>query len=316
MRGALLAALLVLAPPAFAAGSQGATALDFLSIDVAPRPAALGGAYAALSDDADGLLYNPAGLAFLSGNQASVAHSDHISGITQDYLSLAFHGGDGVRINDGAGTWLGDGAGAGVYVNTLDFGAVQRTTLSNQRGSGLDSFGVRDWALGAGYARRAGWSWLGAGGAVKYLRESIDNAVAQTAALDIGVRADLQDPLGVPVTAGAAIQNLGRDPHYRTSSEPLPTALRVGAAWLPGTSVTVAADLVQVRQGALTPHAGAEWRALEAAALRLGYDGKNDAGPGVTVGASLTWKSLRFDYAFIPYGDLGDSHRLGATIRW
>lgn len=316
MRTSLLAALLVLAPPAFAAGSQGATALDFLSLDAAPRPAALGGAYAALSDDADGLLYNPAGLSFLPGGQASVAHSNHLSGIAQDYLALAFHGGDGERINDGEGTWLGDGAGAGVYVNTLNFGGIQRTTLSNQTGSGLDSFGVRDWALGAGYARRVGRPWLGAGVAVKYLREAIDNTVAQTAALDLGLRADLQPPLDVPVAVGASIQNLGRDPKYRTSREPLPAAVRVGAAWLPGTSVTLAADLVQVRQGALTPHAGLEWRALEYGALRLGYDGKNDAGPGVTVGASLTWKSVRFDYAFIPYGDLGDSHRLGATIRW
>ena len=316
MRTMLLTVLLALSPPAFSAGTQGATAFDFLSIDAAPRPAAMGGAYVAVADDADGMLYNPAGLAFLSGNQASFAHADYVQGITQDYLAVAFHGGEGKRLNDDSRRWLGEGAGAGVYVNTLDFGGIQRTTLANQSGSGLDSFGVRDWALGAGYARRGPWPWLGFGGAVKYLRESIDNTVAQTVALDLGARADLQEAFGVPFTAGLALQNLGQDPRYRVAREPLPTALRLGAAWLPNAVVTVAADLVQVRGGALTPHAGVEWRAFEAAALRMGYDGKNDAGPGITVGASVTWKRVRFDYAFIPYGDLGDAHRLGATVRW
>ncbi|MFI5345311.1 MAG: PorV/PorQ family protein [Elusimicrobiota bacterium] len=316
MRTLLLAVLLVPAPAAYAAGTQGATAFDFLSIDAAPRPAAMGGAYAAVADDADGMLYNPAGLAFLNEDQASFAHADYIQGITQDYLALAFRGGDGRRQYDDGRHWLSDGAGAGVYVNTLDFGGIQRTTLANQSGAGLDSFGVRDWALGAGYARRGPWSWLGFGGALKYLRENIDNTVAQTVALDMGARADLQEPFGVPFTAGLALQNLGQDPRYRVVREPMPTALRLGGAWLPNASVTIAADLVQVRGGALTPHAGVEWRAFESAALRMGYDGKNDAGPGITVGASVTWRMVRFDYAFVPYGDLGDAHRLGATVRW
>jgi hypothetical protein len=96
----------------------------------------------------------------------------------------------------------------------------------------------------------------------------------------------------------------------------MPETLRLGVAWQPRTQYTFAADLVQVRGGAMATRVGGEWRATEAVALRLGWNGQNDAGYGVTVGAGITWKNLRLDYAFVPYGALGDAHRIGATVRW
>lgn len=315
MRHALLAAVL-LAPalPAAASGTQGATAFDFLSIDVAPRAAALGGAYSAVADGADGVFYNPAGLAVLNKNEASFAHADHFQGISQDHLAVALRGGDGERLN--GDSWLREGQGIGLYADTLDFGSVGRTTVSNQTGAGLDSFGLRDLAVGAGYARRLPWSWLAAGAAVKYLRESVDSTVAQTAAADLGVRADLDKAAGLPLCLGVAVQNLGRDPKWNSERSPLPTTLRLGAAWSPWRPLVAAVDLVQARQGAFSTHVGLEWRALEAAALRVGWNGQQDAGPGITAGIGVTWLRVSFDYAFVPYGDLGDSHRLGATYRW
>lgn len=312
-KSSALAVLLVLASRAAASGTQGATAFDFLSTDAAPRPAAMGGAYAAVADDADGMAYNPAGLAFLASSEASIAHADLYQGLTQDYLAVALHGEADQR--SGAGRWLGEGQGAGLYLQTFDFGKVQRTTLASQSGSGLGSFGVRDWELGAAYARRP-WDWLGAGVAVKYLREDIDNTVAQTAAADLGVRIDLEKTISQPVALGAALQNLGPDPRYRVAREPLPATLRLGAAWRPRAAFTFAADVVQVRSGSMSTRLGGEWRATENAALRLGWNGQNDAGPGVSIGGAVSWKAVRFDYAFVPYGALGDAHRIGATVRW
>lgn len=312
-RLAALAVLLVLASRAAASGTQGATAFDFLALDAAPRPAAMGGAYAAVSDDADGLLYNPAGLAFLRSSQASFAHADLYQGLTQDYMSVVLHGEDDQRLD--GGRWLGEGQGAGLSLQTFDFGRVQRTTLSNQTGGGLDSFGIRDWSLAAGYARRPA-DWLGLGASVKYLREDIDSTVAQTVAADLGARFDLEGTLSQPISLGAALQNLGPDPRFGALRQPLPETLRLGAAWQPQSAYTFAVDLVQVRGGAMSTRVGGEWRAAEAFALRLGWNGQNDSGLGLTVGAGVTWKALRFDYAFVPYGDLGDAHRLGASVRW
>lgn len=308
-----LAVLLVLASRASASGTQGATAFDFLQTDPAPRPAAMGGAYSAIADDSDGMLYNPAGLAFMGASQVSFSHAELYQGLTQDYLALALHGEADQRSGDGR--WLGEGQGAGLYLQTFDFGSIQRTTLANTNGSGLGSFGVRDWSLGAAYARRP-LDWLGVGVAAKYLRETIDNTTAQTGAVDVGLRADLEKTISQPLTLGAALQNVGPDPKYRTQREPMPETLRLGAAWQPRTAYTFAVDVIQVRNGGLSTRLGGEWRASEHASLRLGWNGQNDAGPGVTLGAGLAWKTFRVDYAFVPYGDLGDAHRLGATFRW
>lgn len=308
-----LAVLLVLASRALAAGTQGATAFDFLSLDAAPRPAAMGGAYAAVADDADGLLYNPAGLAFLHSSQASFSHASLYEGLTQDYMAVALHGEDDQRL--GSGRWLGEGQGAGLYLETFDFGSIQRTTLADQSGAASGSFGIRDWAFGAGYARHP-LEWLGVGAAVKYLRETIDNTSAQSVAADFGVKADFEKTLSQPVSVAAVLQNVGPDPRFGVLRQPMPETLRLGAAWQPRAAYTFAFDLVQVRGGALSTRVGGEWRATDAVALRLGWNGQNDAGPGITVGAGFGWKNLRVDYAFTPYGALGDAHRIGATVRW
>ncbi|MBI3564680.1 MAG: PorV/PorQ family protein [Elusimicrobia bacterium] len=310
----LLAVLLVLASGAAASGTQGATAFDSLSLDAAPRAAAMGGAYAAAGDDADAMLYNPAALAFLSASQVSMAHADLDNGLTQDYLGLALQGEADERL-EGGGRLLPAGHGAGVFVETFDFGRLQRTTLSNTGGSGLGTFGVRDWAAGASYALRAR-EWLGVGATVKYLRENIDRTVAQTEAVDVGARAALEKAVGTPVFLGAALQNLGPDPRFGVLRQPLPTTLRLGFAWQPTPEYEVSMDGVEVRGGGFSTRLGGEWYAAKSVALRLGWNGQNDAGPGVTAGVGIVLKAVRVDYAFVPYGDAGNAHRIGATVRW
>ena len=92
-------------------------------------------------------------------------------------------------------------------VNTLSFGSLQRTTVSNPRGTGLGSFGIRDWeiSLGCGKTYRDGLLSLGL--AVKYIREDIDSFSAQSVAADIGGMADLSR-LDLPVSLGLAFHSL------------------------------------------------------------------------------------------------------------
>jgi hypothetical protein len=50
--------------------------------------------------------------------------------------------------------------------------------------------------------------------------------------------------------------------------------------------------------------------------LRLGFGTRNDAGPGITAGVGWALRDFDLDYAFVPYGDLGVSHRLSVTWRF
>jgi hypothetical protein len=53
-------------------------------------------------------------------------------------------------------------------------------------------------------------------------------------------------------------------------------------------------------------------------ALRTGYQfGRNTgAGSGFSVGMGLTFSNLGLDYAFVPYGDLGDTHRISLGYKF
>ncbi len=277
-------------------------------MDGGARPAALGGSYVSLADDSNALHYNPAGLAFLERNDASFMHADHFFGTSQEYVGLALKGPLGP---------LGEGMGAGLLVNTVGFGAVQRTTLSNIRGAGLGTLSARDYSVSFGYASRLPWvEWMSAGMAAKWIHEEIDSLAADSGATDIGVLADLDEAFSVPVRLGAAFQNIGADLKYQSADEPLPLNLRFGASWKPVKAAVLALDLNQPSRGEMTVHAGAEYAVDSAVALRVGYDGRNSSDSGIAAGIGLTFKGLDFGYAFAPFGSLGDSHRFSVAWRW
>src|SRR3989338_6864223 len=73
--------------PVFASsGTEGAA---FLDIPVGGRPAAMGAAYSAMSNDAYAPTYNPGGLGFLDSKQFSGQHLSYIDTLHYEYLSFA-----------------------------------------------------------------------------------------------------------------------------------------------------------------------------------------------------------------------------------
>lgn len=292
---------------AYAGGAKGETPVNFLLMDGGARPAALGGAYVSLADDANALHYNPAGLAFLKKHEVAFMHAEHFLNSIQEYAAVALSGPLGP---------LGDGSGMGLMINTVGFGDVQRTTLSNVRGTGLDTFGARDWAISAGYARRLPWKWASVGIGAKWIREEMDDIQADSGAVDVGLMAELEKPLSVPVSVGVSLQNMGAELRYQSSNEPLPLNLRFGASWMVMKGALLALDLNQPNRGGMSVHVGAEYIAAKTLALRVGYDGRNSADSGIAAGAGIIVKSFDVNYAFAPFGALGDSHRFSVGCRW
>jgi len=295
---AALLALWILAPPeAWAGGTVGATPFNFLFSDANARPAALGGAYAAAATDANALLYNPAGLADMRGNEVTLEHAELFQGITQEYAAAALE------------------QGFGVMANTLSFGQIQRTTISDPTGSGLGSFGIRDIAASVGYGRSFHNGILSLGLAAKYISETIDAVTAQSGAVDLGALADLS-PFGLPLKAAFVVQNMGAAAKFQSEREDLPLNFKAGLAYQPMRPGLVLFDVNAPKTGSPTISAGGEYVVLGVLALRLGYNGRNEAGSGLTVGGGITWREFSADYAFVPFGDLGDSSRFSLSFRW
>lgn len=285
-----------LAASASAQSAGGATAFDFLNLDANAVPVAMGGAYTALANDVNALLYNPAGLASVGAHEATFMHNQYVEGVTQEYLAFASKQG-----------W-------GASVNFLNWKNIDRTTLSRPGGAG-GTVGISDLALGGAYGHS--WGALSLGGGVKILREQIDNVTATGFAADAGMLYRFEEWKGLAL--GAALRNVGPDVKFQQTKERLPAEFRVGAgytraAW--GATHTAALDLGKDRFDNLNAQLGLESVLGRVFAARAGYTTRNDAGVGVTAGVGWIRENLRVDYAVVPFDSLGVAHRVSLTYRW
>lgn len=293
----ILALLLLSCPRPSQAASAGASPFNFLFLDAGARPVALGGAYTALAKDANALLYNPAGLGEINEQQAVFMHNSYFQDITQEYIAYA------------------SPQGWGLSCNYLDFGSVSRTTINNHTG-GLGSVGLTDLALSAGYGAPIGVSFVGGAG-IKYIRESIAGVSGTGFGLDLGL---LYYPRSLEkAVLGLSVQNLGPSVKFQDKKEAMPLNLRLGAAYsfaVKGQAAVVSADLSKAREEAMIVSAGVETVISKVVAVRLGYGTRNEAGSGITMGLGCVYRDFEFDYAFVPFGDLGAAHRLSVGYKW
>ncbi len=262
------------------ANGPGTTAASFLKIGVGARASAMGEAFTALANDGTSLYWNPAGMAQQQQGDLSSVYNLWFQQIRQGYLSLGFPS-------------LGGTVGFGVnYVNMGDIEG--RDEQSNPTGN----FGASDVHLFLGYAVRFKRIALGLTGG--WLRETIKDNTRSAFLGNIG----LQYSLDKQLTLGAAIQNVGT----RLGNDPLPLTLKTGIAWS-GETLTLAADLAKPLDNNLYWCLGAEWWILKGIALRGGYKTNQDIGPGWSVGLGFKFQRIRLDYAYVPYGGLGSTHR-------
>ena len=295
---AAVLALLMGVGAARADGSAGAEPFNFLFLDANARAVAMGGAYTALATDANALLYNPAGLGLIAINEATFMHNSYAAGVYQEYGAYASPRG-----------WGGS-------FNYLNFGNVANTTISNPGGAGLGASGLYDLAVSGGYGRQFDDA-LSLGAEAKYIRESIAGVAGTGEAVDFGALYAAPQLPGLML--GAALQNVGPTVKFANGAENLPLNLRAGAAYsfdAAGQKSAVSFDVSKERTSSPVVAAGAETILVKAMPIRVGFTTNNNAGLGLTTGVGWIHKDLTVDYAFVPYGTLGNAQRVSVTWRW
>jgi hypothetical protein len=288
---AVILALALLAAPA--AAETGTSALPFLKLDAGARAAALGGAYCAAGDDALAVFYNPAGTGLVRRREALLGHNEWLDGMRNETAAYVHPFDSGLTAFGG--------------VNTLFSGALARY---DDAGAARGSFDAREWAVSAGVSARLGRGWHGAL-AAKGLYQSADYESATAWAGDAGLLADYGR-----LRFGLSASNLGGAMKLGSRAFALPLMLRGGVSAEAAPRVRISADAVKPGESDLQGAFGAEAELpanpSESFFLRAGWrtGRSSNSGQGLSAGIGFRGRDLRLDYAFAPYGDLGDSHRV------
>ncbi len=304
--------------------AAGSTSATFLKLGVGARAAGMGGAFAGVPGDPYAIYWNPAGLASLEGEKnIGFFHNDYFQGLKQEFMfytapaeGLAFLKSRELR----SGVW---GAALDYFYTPKDMerrsGANESDPLSPISAS-EGKFGAYDLAFSAGY----GWKPLpdlSLGFALKAIRQSIDTKTAASAALDLGVLKAF-NWLGEDFTAGLSVQNIGPGIKFVSRRYNLPLVFKTGLSWrLPGSGALLALEADKPIDNYPSAILGAEYPLASRLALRTGYRYRymgNELGPwsGFSAGAGIAFGAVSFDYAFSPFGELGNSHRFSLNARF
>ena len=295
-----LALLSSLCANAFA-GGPGTSAVAALKLDGAARPMAMGGAFTAVADDACSIFYNPAGLTQQQNAEAMLTHTEFVSDIRSEYIAVAGNA-------NGGWNW---GAGANFLFSTNLAGYDENGAPTGDFGAS-EGFGVL--ALAVPLTPN-----LSVGAGAKYVRQSIDSYSASAIAGDGGILWRLGR-----VRLGAAVQNVGQDIKLGSDAFPLPLAYSGGASVKVTDPLTLSAEYRKYNDGDAGLHAGGEYAFAQFLGigdilfLRGGYQtGRSvNTGPGFSAGLGFSLNSWKIDYAFAPWGDLGNVHRITLGLRF
>jgi hypothetical protein len=226
-------------------------------------------------------------------------HNEYLQDVRHEYAGIAF-GGD----KQGLGF-----AVSGMYTNNLDGRDVT--------GNKTPDFGFNDIAITGAYAR-AIRSNVRLGGAVKYLREEIDNESATGVAFDLGLQLDTSvDGLSV----GAGVRNVGGKMKFIDDEFDLPMIFQGGASWARPVggkvaNLLLAADLLVPKDGNTSVRVGSELSYRDFSSISVGYRSNLD-NEDVSFGLGAWKNAFRVDYAYVRFSaDLGSAHRVSLSRHW
>ncbi|MCW9705893.1 type IX secretion system outer membrane channel protein PorV [Fodinibius salsisoli] len=248
---------------AFTQAQVGTTSVLFLQIEPDSRAAGMGNTGVAIADNASAVFWNPAGLAFQTGNQVSITHSEWLpqfnADLFYDYLVGKYH------VKD-IGTF-------GAHITYLNLGEQKYTSLEDPTGQNLGRFNSYEFAGGISYGYRINQKWS-VGTSFRFIYSSLADI---TFANGSETSVEPGSSFGVDLasmyksdtftfwqqeaswTAGINISNIGPGIKYTSNAEkdPLPTTLRLGWSFTTAldqkgiNTLTLANDLskVMAREG-------------------------------------------------------------------
>lgn len=293
---------LLLTPNLYGASKEkiGTTTATFLKLGVGARASALGETFVAVADDATAPYWNPAGLMQLKKEEVFTMYNKHFQGINHGFLSYA-------RPIDKGKAAFGLSI-IGLVVDDIEVRKGDSET-PDRISKSTDFAGMLSYATKVVKDINVGLN-------VKLIQSKMIDEKSKIAFVgDIGMLIEKDD-----LRLGLAYTNLGGKLKYKNSSyeETIHQNLKAGVALTAlKKHLLLTFDANIPNDNIIHYHAGAEFL-LGGIALRAGYlTGPKDKNLGkkFTAGLGLKLSNIFLDYAFVPYGDLGDTHRVSLGFR-
>jgi len=277
----------------------GSTTAQFLKLGIGAKSAGMGNAVTAVYNGTEAIYWNPANLSYLDKKELSFSHTIWFEDVNYEWLSF-------VLPTTEYGVF-------GFGLQYVSYGSIDR--IDNQQISD-GSFSPLDMALYLSYATT--YENIDMGLNLKYIYSKIEQS-AYALALDLGINYNLSEKTFI----GATLTNLGTDMKFNKETEPLPLLFKAGVSHYILDTWLVALDLNFPRDNEVYIDFGTEYSFLIAEnlnfAFRAGYEGRNKDIPGfnwINLGFGLDYLDYAFDYAFVPYGDIGMTHRFSFSIKF
>lgn len=273
------------------AKSAGNNAADFLNIGVGAGPVGMGEANAALATGADGIFYNPAAIADQRLAEISSMYGDWFADTTYQYLGLV------VPVNN-----IGP---LGISYNALNYGSIPAYTSSGARTgevTALDSLITLSWAKRIN--KKLAW-----GLNLKYISQKLDTTTANSIAADIGIKYDLNQMIKLAVVTKNQLARL----RFISEEASVPTPIVFGLAFLPSAidSFKLSLDYNMMQREDNYINIGAEYSFNNYFSLRFG-----SARSKLQGGVGFASPFFALDYAYVPYENLGATHRVSFTLNF
>jgi tetratricopeptide (TPR) repeat protein len=287
------------------AGSPGKASGAALKASVGGRGAAMGDAHTAAVDDADAIFWNPAALSLLRQNEVGLMRHNSFESVSQSVIHYA-------HPLEKRGT-----LGAGLSMTRT--GDIQGYDASGGRTGDLSaSDTLLTFAWGRPWEDAPLLPGLRTGASLKLYQKKLGGDSASAYMADLGLLYEAQEGLFQRLKTGFVIQNLGTGIKFVSDKSSLPLTMKLGWSYpFLGDSLVAALDVVNPTDDKMHVDMGIDYRLWDVLAFRLGgVNGRRDLDSGVTYGFRLGNERLHMDYAFAPYGALGDAHRVSVGFRF
>lgn len=260
----------------------------------------MGQAFGAISNDLNCIHSNPAGLAHLNYPEILLHYNEGLVDTRSTFIGIALPN-RSEKIN---------------IVGALSLFHLYHGEIVGRAVSGYKSsnFTASDKALTVSYGLTL-TNNFSIGANLKFIQQEIAKLTATAIAFDIGTL--YQSPIRA-LKFGLCLQNIGSSIKFIKEESPLPTKTVLSAAYKPlDTILIIASDLNLPVYGNPFVNLGLEYNFGKIFSARLGLNSECTlTNPRLSYGFGMEIGNYALDYAFLPFGNLGDTHRISLNIKF